>query len=79
MERILEVVRMFQRLYGNSDIPALRVVLCSQPIKSEKIGATLHMSLTSLDNLDNIEWFVKNTISQDIANLFEQGGVDPIN
>jgi len=79
MERILAVVRMFQRLYANSDIPALRVVLCSQPIKSEKTGATLHMSLTSLDNLDNIEWFVKNTISQDIANLFKQGGVDPIN
>jgi Cdc6-like AAA superfamily ATPase len=61
-------------------VPYVRVVLTSQPTKTinAAVQTACQLSLTINDNLDNVETFVKCSLNETLAALFNEIGVDPI-
>lgn len=75
--RIREALSLISAIQTVSNV---RVILTSQPTKAinKALQTAIQLSLSSNDNLDNVEAFVKCSLNDTLTALFNEIGVDPI-
>ena len=80
LDGVLDLIKAIKSLNDQNDSPLVRLVVTSQrtPSINDALKDALCVSLTSKDNLENVEIFVKKNLSEALAHQFSEAGVDPI-
>jgi len=78
--RLVEVLDLIRALQHPPSDLRLRIVVMSQPTKTitSALKSAVPLSLTSSENLDNVETYVKSCLNETLKDLFNELGVDPV-
>jgi tetratricopeptide (TPR) repeat protein len=80
VDRILDLIMLLKDLGRQSDQPLIRILVTSRPTANinAKLNDAVRVLLTSKDNNDNIETFVRKRLNSNLAERFTVTKIDPV-